>query len=580
MGETTTAWDQVVDVVIAGSGAAALAAAIAAGDGGAEVLVIEKADQLGGVSAWSGGGIWIPCNDHMRSAGIDDSREEALEYILTLVGERVPDPALVERFVDAGPEAIRFLEAHSALRVHPDLVVTDYYPGPGFEHGRSLVPDGIDGKAVIGEWWNKVRDSPHYAPLSDEELIEERTFSFHDDRTGRDSARMKPDFRKLVDERLASGIRFFGPALITGLMRGALDASVMFRLSTAVDRLVVDDGRVVGVIALNEDQELGIGARRGVVLATGGFEWNEDFVKAFLGVPDVFPLSPSTNTGDGLRVGLEIGAAVGNMTNPCSMPANWDGRRELEGKRFGTVARSRNDPGVVIVNRIGKRFTNEGICYMDAAKMFRIYDPYAAGYPNTTPVWQVFDQRTRENLLGLEPGPAPDWVHEAPTIAELAVKMGVDPDVLTDEIGRWNSYVAARKDPDFHRGEIWREGAMIGGPSPEKNMKAIENPSFFAMPLYNGIASTLGGLLTDTNARVRSLRGDVIDGLYAVGAVAAWAFGDHVSRAGRDARPEHHVRLPRWSPRRSESRARRRGDRRDTRLIAQFALQVKRPQFP
>jgi succinate dehydrogenase/fumarate reductase flavoprotein subunit len=313
------------------------------------------------------------------------------------------------------------------------------------------------------------------------------------------------------------------------MLRGALDAGVSFRTSTAADRLVVEDGQVVGVVARHEGEELRIGVRRAVILASGGFEWNEELVKAYLGIPDALPLSPPTNVGDGLQMGLEVGAAIGNMTNGVAFPSIYDGRSTLEGKPHGSLAAPRNDPGVIIVNRDGRRFANEGVCYMDLAKLHKVYDAQTASYPNTGPVWQVFDQTVRDRTIALDfmPGqPTPDWVHEAKTIGELAEKIGVDPLVLSEQVERWNSYVDAGEDPEFHRGTIWWEGFQIEGPSPEKNMRRIETGPYYAMPLYNGILGTTGGLRIDRDARVKAARtGAIIPGLYAVGNVAAGIFG-------------------------------------------------------
>jgi succinate dehydrogenase/fumarate reductase flavoprotein subunit len=266
-----------------------------------------------------------------------------------------------------------------------------------------------------------------------------------------------PDIVSLIAERAANGVRTVGPALLAGLVRGALDAGVSFRLSTPAQRLVTEDGVVVGVVALSGGRELRIGARQGVVLASGGFEWNADLVKEFLGAPDIFPMSPPTNVGDGLVMGLEVGAAIGNMTNGVAFPSIYDGRSELEGKPHGSLAAPRNDPGVIIVNRSGRRFANEGICYMDLAKKHKVYDEHTATYPNTGPVWQIFDQNVRDRTIALDfmpNAPTPDWVHEAATIEELAERIGVDPAVLSQQVERWNGFVDAGGDDDFGRGTI------------------------------------------------------------------------------------------------------------------------------
>ncbi len=477
-------WDHVVDVVVVGSGAGAMAAAITAARNGAEVEVIEKAEALGGTSAWSGGMPWMPVNDHMHEVGVQDSRDDALTYLDSLSNDRYQDQELIERFVDQAGPAMRYLEDNSAVEMVVTKTYSDYYadrPG-GKPRGRSLEPKPLDSRAVLGEWAEKVRESVHIPPLTQDEMAAEgsrRNLPLKDGEVPQDVA-------ALIAERSEKGIRCLGAALISGLLRGALDAGVEFRTSTAARQLIQQDGRVVGVVAEKAGTELRIGARRGVVLATGGFEWNEELVKTFIGVPDLFPLSPPTNVGDGLVMGMEIGAALGNMSNGVAFPGIYDGRSELEGKPLGSLAAPRNDPGVIIVNRSGRRFANEGISYMDLAKRHKVYDDATATYPNTGPVWQIFDQTVRDRTIALDfmPNqPTPDWVHEANTIAELAEKIGVDPTVLTDQVERWNSYVDAGEDPEFHRGTVWWEGFQMEGPSPEKNMRRIETAPYYAMPL-------------------------------------------------------------------------------------------------
>ncbi|CAB4929227.1 unannotated protein [freshwater metagenome] len=519
-------WDRVVDVVVVGSGSGAIAAAITAAKGGAEVEVIEKAEQFGGTSAWSGGMPWMPMNSKMASVGVEDSRADALTYIRGLDCDRAPDQELVETFVDNAATALDYLEANSALNLVVAKSYSDYFadrPG-GKPRGRSLEPVPLDANAVLGDFADKVRDTPHIPRLTQDEMAAEgarRNLPIsHGD--------VPTDIMALLAEREANNIRTIGPAFMSGLIRGALDAGVALTNNTAADQLVVENGEVVGVIALNEGREVRIGARRGVVLGCGGFEWNSEKVRTYLGVPDTIALSPPTNVGDGLQMGLEVGADVANMTNAVAFPSVYDEKSELEGAPFASLTAPRNDPGVIIVNRQGERFVNEGVNYMDVAKVHRAYDPKTASYPNQGPAWMVFDQdvRDRNVVMDMFPGqPTPEWALEAPTIGELAVKMGVDPAVLEQQVERWNSHVDAGEDPDFNRGTIWWEGFQIEGPSPAKNMRHLKNGPFYAVKLYNGILGTVGGLRINSNAQVRASRGGLVNGLYAVGNTAAGIFG-------------------------------------------------------
>jgi 3-oxosteroid 1-dehydrogenase len=264
------------------------------------------------------------------------------------------------------------------------------------------------------------------------------------------------------------------------------------------------------------------------VLACGGFEWNPELVRAFLGVPEVRPLSPPTNVGDGLAMALEAGAAVANMSVAWSFPVAYDGTSTYEDEPLSILATPRMEAGCITVNQSGRRFVNEGVTYMDFNRAHRDYDATTQTYPNESPVWMVFGAKVRDRLhvADLHPGePTPDWVKEAATIEELAVAIGVDPAVLADEVARFNGFVADRHDPDFGRGSVWWEGWTTGGPNPDKSMAPVDDPPFYAMALHDGILGTAGGVLVDGHARVRAMRGGVIDGLYAAGNIAASVFG-------------------------------------------------------
>ncbi len=526
MAEVT--WDHTVDVVVVGSGAAALAAAVTAADGGCEVELLEKAPLLGGTSAFSGGMPWVPLNRQMAENGSEDSRAEVLEYLATLDLGRYVDQELIETFVDRAAEAIAYLESTTPLAYQVCLTYSDYYrdhPG-GRPAGRSLDVLPYESRAELGEWHDRVRDTPHIPNLTQDEMNEAGTMrNLTVDEAGKATA----EIESLLTERSERGIRTLGPAMIARLVKGALDVGVTLRTEAPVRRLVIDsDGAVVGVIAEVDGEEVAIGASRGVVLACGGFEWNPELVHAFMGVPDLIPLSPPHNTGDGLIMGMEIGAKVANMTNAVAFPSTYDERSTFEGHPLGMLAGPRAEAGVVVVNREGRRFVNEGVSYMDVAKVHRHYDPQTQTYPNEGPVWQIFDQTIADHAVvgDFRPDlPTPEWVHEADSIAELAGKIGIDPDVLVAEIDRFNDHVDNGADPDFGRGTVWWEGMTNGGPSPEKNLAKVERGPFYAMKLWNGVLGTVGGLQIDPEARVRRMRGGVIPGLYAAGNTAAGIFG-------------------------------------------------------
>jgi succinate dehydrogenase/fumarate reductase flavoprotein subunit len=513
-------WDRLADVVVLGSGAAGMVAATVASDGGADVVLLEGARMLGGTTGVSGGMPWIPLNRHLAELDVVDTREDALTYIRRLTNGREPDPRLVERYVDVAHEMLDYLEQRTPVRFSAPGTFSDYYadlPG-GMPRGRSIEPVPFDARTELGDWAGRLRTSPVMPPMTMEEGGLAAAFG------------EMPD-ADLIAKRTAEDVRTMGGALVAALFKGLLDRGVEVITESPARELVVDgDGAVIGVRAEHPgqaDRPFLVGARRGVVLATGGFEWNTDLVRAFLGV-DVHPLSPPGNRGDGLIMAMEAGAALGNMSSAWWYPAMQDPGLSYDGEPLFLLGSGRNFAGSIVVNRHGRRFVNEGATYQDMPKTFQIFDPVGHEYPNQAPVWLIFDQGLKDRAVvgTLLPGvPAPDWVDQAPSIRQLAQNIGVDADNLEDTVARFNEHAADHQDPDFHRGTLWFEGFMTGGPNPAACLRPIDRPPFYALAIYHGVLGTNGGALVDGDARVRRLRGGVIPGLYAAGNAAACVFG-------------------------------------------------------
>jgi succinate dehydrogenase/fumarate reductase flavoprotein subunit len=510
-------WDRVVDVVVLGSGAAGLAAATLARDGGSEVLLLEKSDLIGGTTAVSGGMPWIPMNRHMADVGVPDSRQEALEYIRRLTLGREPDAELVEAYVDTAPEMLDYLESKTPLRMTAPPTFSDYYadlPG-GKQAGRSIEPAPFDARSELGDWAPRLRTTPHMPSLTMEEGLRFLTGLEPPD-TERAAARDRDD------------VRVLGPALVAALFKGLLDRGVEVETGAAGRELVVLNGEVAGVRVELGSQSRLIGARQGVVLACGGFEWNEEMVKAFIGQV-LEPMSPPYNEGDGHVMAMEAGAELANMTSFWGQPALVEPGFDYEGRPLPQMGSARSTPGVLVVNRRGRRFTNEGVTYQDFPKVLGTYDPVAIEYPNQGPIWLVFDHAVKESTVILPsvlPGePAPQWIIQAATVGELAGRIGVDPHGLEATVAQWNDQVASGTDPDFHRGTVWFEAFSTGGPSPSRCLVPVAAPPFYAVRLHNGTLGTNGGPRIDRHGRVRSYRGGVIPGLYAAGNASACVFG-------------------------------------------------------
>jgi succinate dehydrogenase/fumarate reductase flavoprotein subunit len=494
-------WDRVVDVVVVGTGGGAMVAATLAADGGAEVLVVEKDAVVGGTTGVSGGVMWVPNNEHMAAAGIEDSREDALAYISRLADGRAPDPALFEVFVDTAPEMLAYLNAKTPLRTRIVTVMPDYY----FAHpsdipgkrgpGRSVEPEPFAVRSAVGDWADRVAARSTLLSLGSQTTLVEDLSGTHltDDERAR---------------REREDLRAKGAAYIGALLKGLLDRGVEIMVETPARELVVVDGEVVGVRVGRDGGELTVGARKGVVLACGGFEWNPEMVRAFIGYA-VTPLSPGTNTGDGHVMAMEAGAKLGNMTSYWGQGAMFDPAVTKDGDVVGQMSMGLG-PSSLVVNRHGRRFFNEDVTYNDWPKAFGNFDANLPGMPNQPPAWQIFDAATRAQrpiLSVATDAETPEWIATAPTIRELAPQIGLDPDALEAAVARFNEQAARGVDDDFAR----------------TNVRPLE-PPFFAAETFPATLGTNGGLRINEHGQVLAYRGGVVAGLYAAGNTAAGVF--------------------------------------------------------
>ncbi|OBG29044.1 FAD-binding protein [Mycobacterium alsense] len=510
-------WDHEVDVVVLGSGAAALTAALTAAANGASVEVFEKAATVGGTTAVSGGIAWIPA--HNRSPDGELTVADALRYLhAQSLGSM--DEALVETFVRTGPAMLDFVEAHSGLRFEIATGFPDYQPElPGGRPGggRSLSAAPFD-LTELGEWGKRITSFP--ADWSNVGFDAETRARLH----------------AAIDER-TSHLCVAGTALIAGLLKGLLDAGVTPQVNARAEELVAEAGDIVGVRVALPGRSLSVRARRGVILGTGGFEWDPVLVQAFLRGPMHGSVSPPYNTGDGLRMAMAHGADLANMGEAWWVPIVRIPGDTIEGKqRSRSVRLERTRPRSIIVNAAGRRFVNEACDYNSMAGAFHYLDP-RGGYVNDRG-WIVFDSvhLQRYGFLGVAPGqPAPDWFCESADLAELAAKTGIDADGLTRTIADWNRHVAAGADPDFGRGSSAYDGywgddnaTTLAG----KTLGPIDTAPYYAVPVSIGAMGTKGGPRTDPDGRVLHVSGEPIPGLFAAGNAMAGATGRAYGGAG------------------------------------------------
>ena len=401
------------DVVVLGTGAAGLTAAIAAHEGGATVAVFEKADLVGGTTAWSGGQVWIPNNPHMAEVGVADSREKALTYIMSLSRDML-ERRLVEAYVDAGPEMVELLEAKTPVQFYAVAGMPDYHPEfpGGSPDGGRTIECPIYPFDELGEWAERVTPSPYFA---DPHI----TMS----ETPLGKAVPEPPSPEEHERRRVRNERGCGQALVGRLLRACLDRGIEPRTSSAGRELIIEDGAVVGVVVDTPDGPVEVRATKGVVLASGGFEWNEELRRAFLRGPMTHPVSIETSTGDGLLMAMKAGAMLANMREAWWIPV---GDVPIEENPMGRVLVNgqRTLPHSIMVNRRGRRFTNEAANYNAFGGAFHVEDVSRFEYANL-PCWLVFDQNYVDNYgfrvaAGGGGGQVPAWVPRGDTPAELA----------------------------------------------------------------------------------------------------------------------------------------------------------------
>ena len=494
------------DVIVIGSGGAALAAALSAHDAGARVTVVERADSVGGTTAVSGGGVWMPGN-HVHDG--EDSREEALAYMAGLSRGRT-SAELLERYVDEGPGILAGLEQRTRLRFGA-ISWPDYHPEMegARQSGRMIEPALFDTN-LLGDWAKQLRRAPVLGlPLTLQESTVEWTPSYTPERY--DGAEIK--------RRVAAGQVACGQALIAGLLDGCLTRRIEPMLGVRGTELIVRDGAIAGLVVERDGRREDLRASA-VVLASGGYEWNGELVSRFLPGPLSHPTSPPGNEGDGLLMAWEGGADLANMNEAWWYPAGAVPGEEYEGRQLSRfIAVERTAPHTIMVDRFGRRFVNEAANYNDMQKAFFAFDANEAS-PRHLPCWVVFDQqyRSRYPVITTRPGaPDPDWLAVDDTLDGLAAKVGIDPVGLGETVQRWNGLVAAGRDRDFGRGNSFYDRFHGDPTTPHPNLGTIEQAPFYALPVHLGSVGTSGGPRIDIHGRVQHVRDRPIPGLYGAG---------------------------------------------------------------
>ncbi len=537
------------DVVVVGSGAGAMSAAIFAADQGMSVLIVEKSDKYGGTSALSGGGIWVPNNHYFKARGGNDSYDQALTYLKASTQGSVDEKRL-RAYLDNAPKMMQYLQENTQLNYTVAERYPDYYqhlPGsaPG---GRTLDPELFDTSKLGDEVDNLRPASPTTLLLGKIAWTARHAHKAMSKERGWRlmivwlMLRYKLDFkwrRKTRRDRRAA----LGNALIASLRASLMDRKIPLWLNTDFQELIETNGRISGLIVKRDGQEQVIQVRKGVILGSGGFEQSQSLRDKYLPKPTQQAWSatpPGNNTGAALEAGQAIGAATELLdwawwAPTISVPG--------EDKARGVFA-ERAFPGAIVVNGEGKRFVNEAVGYLEFVD--EMYKDNQKTGGKSVPAWVVFDAHFRFNYaMGpLMPSQVmPDsrmpksWhktvYWKADSLDGLAAEIGVDAAGLKNTVERVNGFAATGNDEDFQRGgNVFDRYYGDSNVKPNPCLAPIKKGPFYAMRLDAGDIGTKGGLLTNERGCVVREDGSEIPGLYAIGNCSASVMGTTYPGAG------------------------------------------------
>ena len=539
------------DVLVVGSGAGGLSTAVTAAYYGLKVIVVEKAHVCGGATSWSGGWAWAPGNPLAKAEGVDEDKESFRTYLREVLGEDY-QAEKVDAFLEAAPEMVGFFHNKTSLQFVPGSKINDVYgklPGAGTGN-RSVGPKPLNARSIKPALRAKMRHQLYETSFLGMGIMAGPDLSkflsaSRGNPQGLFHAAWRFSFHLLDLLTYRRNMQLVNGTALTGrLMKSADNLGVDIRVSTPATALLTDDlGRVAGAVVRSPQGELRINARRGVVLASGGFpndieRRKELFPKTPTG-REHWTLAPSESTGDGISLAQSVGA---RFTAAVRSPAAWC-PVSLVPYRNGRIGvfphiMDRAKPGSIGVRSDGKRFVNEANGYYDYV------DALLAATPEGEPVesWQIADSRfVRRFPLGMaKPLPVPlfpylrsGYLIKGRTLEDLASKCGIDPAGLRRTVDRFNANARAGVDPDFGRGEtpFNRYGGDAGN-EPNPSLAPLERGPFYAVRVVPGSFGTFAGLDTDGRARALNNAGEPINGLYVAGNDQANVMGGHYPAGG------------------------------------------------
>ncbi|MCB8874626.1 FAD-dependent oxidoreductase [Acidisoma silvae] len=504
--------DMTCDILVAGTGSAGLTAALAASAQGARVIIAEKAGVIGGTTALSGAAIWVPANHVAEAAGLADSPAEALAYLRAAApdGWAETEDALWARMAQSAGAMLRFVEAHTPLTFQLTNQADPLAALPGAKpRGRMVSPLPLP-RRLARPFTAQLRPPlfPHTYSFQEAMAVD----LYHHP--------VKAAFRHAwpLLYRLATGRRGKGTALVTGLLRGCLDQGCTLLLNAPLDSLTMAQGRVTGAMLIHNGQPLRIVATKGVILASGGFEWDVARRDRHFPGPTALPASPRSNTGDAHRMAEAAGATLAHMDQANFAPAV---PTRYEDQAHGLSIYFHQEPNAILVDGSGQRFVDEQ-CFNLGEQLDRRAP--ATGALVHDPVWLISDAvlwKRAPVLRFYARRYGKNWLKQAPTLPALARIIGLPEAPLEATVTRYNGFAASGRDADF--------GRAATGPV---GMAPISRGPFVALPFTRAFMSTKGGPRTDATGRVLRPDGSSIPGLFCAGVAMANPIGTRAVGAG------------------------------------------------
>lgn len=531
--------DKVVDLLVVGSGTG-MAAALAAHERGLNVLIVEKSSYVGGSTARSGGALWLPASPILADKGAGDTVQRAETYLQSVVAGTAPAERSAA-YLQNVTSTVNMLLRTTPIRLSWAKDYSDYHPEePGGTAGGRTCECRPLNTAILREYRTRLRPGVMEANVP-------MPTTTADYRWMNLMARIPRKGIPTIAKRLAQGVgglligrRYVagGQALAAGLFAGVVRAGIPIWTDTELQRLSTADGRVTGAVLGHGGREVTVTARRGVVLASGGFDHNMAMRRKFQSesLGEHLSLGAETNTGDAIHAAQDVGAATDLMDQAWWFPAV----APLPGGAPSVMLAERSLPGSLIIDQNGTRFINEATDYMSFGQC--LLEREHSGNPVES-MWIVFDQQYRNSYVfggALFPRmPIPQsWyeagiAHRSNGLTELAEMIGVSRTHFSATMTRFNEMSRSGNDADFHRGDSAYDryyGDPTIGPNP--NLRALDRGPFYAVKMALSDLGTCGGLRADERARVLREDGSAIEGLYAIGNTAANAFGNTYPGAG------------------------------------------------